>query len=57
MDCDEQHEPAAIPSFIDAIERGASDVISGSRYLRSSPDASAQDDSPPEDRRAINACR
>jgi glycosyltransferase involved in cell wall biosynthesis len=55
MDCDEQHEPAAIPSFIDAIERGVSDVISGSRYLRWSPDASAGDDSPPEDRRAINA--
>ncbi|MHC5006768.1 MAG: glycosyltransferase family 2 protein [Planctomycetota bacterium] len=55
MDCDEQHEPAAIPSFIDAIERGASDVISGSRYLRSRQDASARDDSPPEDRRAINA--
>ena len=55
MDCDEQHEPAAIPSFIDAIERGASDVISGSRYLRSSPGASAGDDSPPKDRRAINA--
>ncbi len=55
MDCDEQHEPAAIPSFIDAIERGASDVISGSRYLRLRPGASAGDDSPPEDRRAINA--
>jgi dolichol-phosphate mannosyltransferase len=55
MDCDEQHEPAAIPSFIDAIERGESDVISGSRYLRPAPGASAHDDSPPEDRRAINA--
>ncbi|MHC4081821.1 MAG: glycosyltransferase family 2 protein [Planctomycetota bacterium] len=55
MDCDEQHEPAAIPSFIDAIERGESDVISGSRYLRPSPGAAAGDDSPPEDRRAINA--
>ena len=55
MDCDEQHEPAAIPSFIEAIERGRSDVISGSRYLRSGLDASAGDDSPPEDRRAINA--
>ncbi len=51
MDCDEQHEPAAIPSFIEAIERNDSDVISGSRYLQSSAD----DDSPPEDRREINA--
>src|SRR5207249_3942398 len=43
MDCDEQHEPAAIPRFIDAAsaadapnarERGAdADVISGSRYM------------------------
>ena len=43
MDCDEQHEPAAIPSFIEAIERGRADVISGSRYLRWSPDASAEE--------------
>jgi dolichol-phosphate mannosyltransferase len=55
MDCDEQHEPAAIPRFIEAIERGTSDVISGSRYLRSGPAELANDDSPPEDRRAINA--
>jgi dolichol-phosphate mannosyltransferase len=55
MDCDEQHEPAAIPRFIDAIERGTSDVISGSRYLRSGPAEMVNDDSPPEDRRAINA--
>jgi dolichol-phosphate mannosyltransferase len=52
MDCDEQHEPQAIPQFIEAIERGASDVISGSRYLRPRPEI---DDSPPEDRRTINA--
>jgi dolichol-phosphate mannosyltransferase len=50
MDCDEQHEPAAIPLFIEAIERGVSDVISGSRYLRL-----GDGDSPPQDRRAINA--
>ncbi|MHC4217662.1 MAG: glycosyltransferase family 2 protein [Planctomycetota bacterium] len=55
MDCDEQHEPAAIPRFIDAIEHGASDVISGSRYLRSGLAEMLRDDSPPEDRRAINA--
>jgi dolichol-phosphate mannosyltransferase len=55
MDCDEQHEPAAIPDFIDAIGRDSADVISGSRYLRSGADLSAGDDLPPEDRRAINA--
>jgi dolichol-phosphate mannosyltransferase len=55
MDCDEQHEPAAIPRFIEAIEYGEADVISGSRYLRAGPIDSALDDSPPEDRRAINA--
>jgi len=50
MDCDEQHEPAAIPRFIEAIEAGRADVISGSRYLRSSQ----HDDVPPGDRRTIN---
>ncbi len=52
MDCDEQHEPQAIPQFIEAIERGRADVISGSRYLHPRPEV---DDSPPEDRRTINA--
>jgi glycosyltransferase involved in cell wall biosynthesis len=51
MDCDEQHEPEAIPRFEDAMRAGDADVISGSRYLV--PDA--HDDSPPRDRRAINA--
>ena len=51
MDCDEQHEPAAIPRFIERIDAGDSDIISGSRYQR----VSRRDDSPPEDRRAINA--
>jgi dolichol-phosphate mannosyltransferase len=50
MDCDEQHEPAAIPSFVRAIARDDADVISGSRYLR----ASEFDDHPPGDRRHIN---
>jgi dolichol-phosphate mannosyltransferase len=50
MDCDEQHEPAAIPRFVERIEAGDADVISGSRYLRTS----SHDDRPPEDRRAIN---
>ena len=51
MDCDRQHEPAAIPIFRDAISKDDSDVISGSRYLRPEADA----DAPPADRRAINA--
>ena len=51
MDCDEQHEPAAIPNFIAAIRRDASDVISGSRYMV----PSLLDDSPPKDRQAINS--
>ncbi len=50
MDCDEQHEPAAIPRFIDRVRQDDADVISGSRYL----DASLAEDAPPEDRRAIN---
>jgi len=55
IDCDEQHEPAAIPSFIEAIRRDTADVISGSRYLRRGADGTVNDDSPPQDRRAINA--
>ena len=54
MDCDEQHEPASIPDFIDAIGRDQADVISGSRYLRSNADETAEDDLPPADRQAIN---
>lgn len=50
MDCDEQHEPAAIPRFIEAIERDDADIISGSRYLSVHP----ENDAPPADRRAIN---
>ena len=50
MDCDEQHEPAAIPRFLERIDADEADVISGSRYLESSN----RDDSPPQDRRAIN---
>jgi len=50
MDCDEQHEPAAIPMFLREAGRDDADVISGSRYLREC----ACDDHPPPDRRAIN---
>jgi dolichol-phosphate mannosyltransferase len=51
MDCDEQHEPAAIPEFIEQAGRDNADIISGSRYLVPAND----DDRPPADRRAINA--
>ena len=51
MDCDEQHDPAAIPEFQKLIAADQWDVISGSRYLTSGP----SDDVPPGDRRAINA--
>ncbi|MCK4872349.1 MAG: glycosyltransferase family 2 protein [Phycisphaerales bacterium] len=50
MDCDEQHEPAAIPDFLAAIETDAHDVISGSRYVNHI----CGNDSPPPDRQAIN---
>ena len=30
---DEQHEPAAIPRFLEAIQRADLDIVSGSRYL------------------------
>jgi len=56
MDCDEQHEPEAIPEFVRAIEEAddgshPADVVSGSRYLVATADA----DPPPPDRRSINA--
>lgn len=50
IDCDEQHEPAAIPRFVQEIEKDDADVISGSRYMARDDG----DDSPPADRRAIN---
>lgn len=50
MDCDEQHEPDAIPHFIDAAGRNTHDVISGSRYLCACPES----DRPPPERREIN---
>lgn len=50
MDCDEQHEPAAIPEFIAEAARNTHDIISGSRYMTTYRD----NDSPPPDRRAIN---
>jgi dolichol-phosphate mannosyltransferase len=50
MDCDEQHEPAAIPRFLEAAMEGRADVISGSRYLL----APGPGQAPPAQRRAIN---
>ena len=50
MDCDEQHEPAMIPRFVEVASKGDLDIISGSRYL----DIDEDSDSPPQDRRAIN---
>ena len=50
MDCDEQHEPAAIPRFLDEALRGGADIVSGSRYM---PQSIAKD-APPPQRRAVN---
>jgi len=50
MDCDEQHEPAAIPRFVNELLRDDADIISGSRYMRCSEHV----DVPPADRRSIN---
>ncbi len=50
MDCDEQHSPASIPEFLEAIRADNTDVISGSRYLRPSP----EDTDAPGRRREVN---
>ncbi|MEM6750737.1 MAG: glycosyltransferase family 2 protein [Planctomycetota bacterium] len=56
MDCDDQHEPAALPHFFEAIAAGDADIVSGTRYPEgfeaepSEPGLSA----PPE-RRRVNA--
>ena len=54
MDCDEQHEPASLPAFREAILADDADVISGSRYLSDDAMETAEG-SPPPDRRRINA--
>jgi glycosyltransferase involved in cell wall biosynthesis len=48
MDCDEQHEPEAIPRFL--AEMPHYDIVSGSRYLQ----AWDNDDPAPPDRRRVN---
>jgi dolichol-phosphate mannosyltransferase len=50
LDCDEQHEPEMIPTFVEELQTDRWDVISGSRYLQSRDD----NDLPPVDRRGIN---
>jgi glycosyltransferase involved in cell wall biosynthesis len=50
MDCDEQHEPAQIPQFVQEAAEDEVDVVSGSRYLR----PRADDDPAPPERRRIN---
>lgn len=50
MDCDEQHEPEALPDFYKAIAEDDADIISGSRYLADCRCG----DPPPEERRKIN---
>ena len=51
MDCDEQHEPEALPEFEQTILQDDADIISGSRYMC----RKRCGDPPPEDRRKINA--
>ena len=56
MDMDTQHEPEAIPEFLEAAARNGADVISGSRYMGVAEGArSARSPyAPPADRREIN---
>ena len=49
MDCDGQHEPGHIPTFMAEAAKDDCDIVSGSRY--SVPDPTA---APPPDRRSIN---
>ncbi|MEK6675247.1 MAG: glycosyltransferase family 2 protein [Planctomycetota bacterium] len=50
MDCDEQHEPSAIPFFQAAALEDNADIISGTRY----PSGGKIDETVPIDRLAIN---
>ena len=52
MDCDEQHDPANLPAFADAIADDDADLVSGSRYLRLPGED--EGDLPPAERRAVN---
>ncbi len=48
IDCDEQHQPQAIPMIFESM--GSVDIFSGSRYLHET----ISDDAPPPDRYSIN---
>lgn len=50
LDCDGQHEPCRIPSFVEACSRDGVDIVSGSRYLKQFD----EDTLPPEQRRKVN---
>lgn len=50
IDCDGQHEPQRIPSFVRACEANDVDIVSGSRYLEEFD----QDSEAPAQRRLIN---
>jgi dolichol-phosphate mannosyltransferase len=50
MDCDEQHEPACIPCFMEVARAGGVEVVSGTRY----PDGHEVLGNAPPDRREIN---
>ncbi|HRW51896.1 MAG TPA: glycosyltransferase family 2 protein [Phycisphaerae bacterium] len=50
IDCDDQHEPAFIPSFLKRAREGDVDIVSGSRYLAELPGNTGA----PDDRRRIN---
>jgi glycosyltransferase involved in cell wall biosynthesis len=50
IDCDDQHEPAFIPNFIERARVDDVDIVSGSRYLTELPGNT----SAPDDRRRIN---
>lgn len=50
MDCDEQHEAASIPRFLEVAATDAHDVVSGTRY----PEGRYDDPEAPSDRRRIN---
>ena len=50
IDCDGQHQPQRIKSFVAAMENTGADIVSGSRYLKSFD----SDTPPPIERRQIN---
>ena len=50
MDCDEQHQPSCIPSFLAEVAKNDADVISGTRY----PLGGASNGVAPPERREIN---